>query len=246
MWNLMDWAVYSLYILVFFRSKTYVEHVRNPVCGEICTTIGFIDDHVQALDARWLKYLLALCVCVQLLKIMKISSILVPKMGLTPSVLKKALPDMIFFSLVFAVSLFAFSNMLFIQLGTGMKEFSTQFTSLITLGRALFGDFDMTDVISNSPNCASSPTLALLGRPLCPHGPTQRPASSLHPPQTGTSPLLFIGVWDRLLCPGRRQHDPLPALPLLCDLRPALHVPRDARRGAGQLARRPARRAQRG
>jgi len=54
--------------------------------------------------------------------------------------------------LVFAVSLFAFSNMLFIQLGTSMKEFSTQFTSLITLGRALFGDFDMTDVISNSPN----------------------------------------------------------------------------------------------
>ena len=162
MWNLMDWAVYSLYVLVFLRSKTYIEHGRNPVCGEICTTIGFVDDHVQAIDARWLKYLLALCVCVQLLKIMKISSILVHKMGLTPSVLKKALPDMIFFSLVFAVSLFAFSNMLFIQLGTGMKEFSSQFTALITLGRALFGDFDMTDVISNSPNCASSPTLALL------------------------------------------------------------------------------------
>ena len=177
MWNCMDWAVYSLYVLVFLQSKTYIEHVRNPDCGEICTTIGFIDDHMQAVDARWLKYLLALCVCVQLLKIMKISSALVPKMGLTPSVLKKALPDMIFFSLVFAVSLFAFSNMLFIQLGTGMKEFSTQFTSLITLGRALFGDFDMTEVISNSPNCAS-PALALLGRPLRSPGPTQRPASA--------------------------------------------------------------------
>jgi hypothetical protein len=135
-------------------------------------------------DARSLKFSLALCVCVQLLKIMKISAILVPKMGLTPSVLKKALPDMIFFSFVFAVSLFAFSNMLFIQLGTGMKEFSTQFTSLITLGRALFGDFDMTEVISNSPNCASSLHLALLGRSLRPPGPTQRLAS---PPSPSTN-----------------------------------------------------------
>ena len=177
MWNCMDWTVYGLYVFVFIGSKTYVEAVRNPVCGEICTTIGFLDDHVQAMDARSLKFILALCVCVQLLKIMKVSSILVPKMGLTPSVLKKALPDMIFFSFVFAVSLFAFSNMLFIQLGTGMKEFSTQFTSLITLGRALFGDFDMTEVISNSPNCAS-PALALLGRPLRSPGPTQRPASA--------------------------------------------------------------------
>ena len=234
----MDWTVYGLYVFVFIRSKTYVEAVRNPVCGEICTTIGFLDDHVQAMDARSLKFILALCVCVQLLKIMKVSSILVPKMGLTPSVLKKALPDMIFFSFVFAVSLFAFSNMLFIQLGTGMKDFSTQFTSLITLGRALFGDFDMTEVISNSPNCAS-PTLARLGRPLRPPGPTQRLVSPLHPPQTSPPPLLLIGVslvWGRILCPGRRQHDPLPALPLLRDLRPALHAPRDARRGAGQLA----------
>jgi hypothetical protein len=184
MWNLMDWTVYSLYAFVFLRSKTYVEHVRNPVCGGICTTIGFLDDHVQVEDARSLKFFLALCVCVQLLKIMKISAILVPKMGLTPSVLKKALPDMIFFSFVFAVSLFAFSNMLFIQLGTGMKEFSTQFTSLITLGRALFGDFDMTEVISNSPNCASSLHLALLGRSLRPPGPTQRLAS---PPSPSTN-----------------------------------------------------------
>ena len=172
MWNCMDWAVYSLYALVFLQSKTYVKNVRNPNCGEICTTIGFIDDHVQVVDARWLKYLLALCVCVQLLKIMKISSVLVPKMGLTPSVLKKALPDMIFFSIVFAVSLFAFSNMLFIQLGTGMKEFSTQYTAFITLGRALFGDFDMTEVISNSPNCAST-ALALCGPLLHPTGPTK-------------------------------------------------------------------------
>ena len=234
----MDWTVYGLYVFVFIRSKTYVEAVRNPVCGEICTTIGFLDDHAQAMDARSLKFILSVCVCVQLLKIMKVSSILVPKMGLTPSVLKKALPDMIFFSFVFAVSLFAFSNMLFIQLGTGMKEFSTQFTSLITLGRALFGDFDMTEVISNSPDCAS-PTLARLGRPLRPPGPTQRLVSPLHPPQTSPPPLLLIGVslvWGRILCPGRPQHDPLPDLPLLRDLRPALHVPRDARRGAGQLA----------
>ena len=234
----MDWAVYVIFFDVFAIARQYLAHARNPDCGEICHTIGFLDDHVLVDLVRELKFVLALCVCLQLLKIMKISAILVPRMGLTPTVLKKALPDMIFFVIVFAVSLFAFSNMLFIQLGTGMKEFSTQYTAFITLGRALFGDFDMTEVISNSPDCAS-PTLARLGRPLRPPGPTQRLVSPLHPPQTSPPPLLLIGVslvWGRILCPGRRQRDPLPALPLLRDLRPALHVPRDARRGAGQLA----------
>ena len=183
MWNCMDWAVYVIFFDVFAIARQYLAHARNPECGEICNTIGFLDDHVLVDLVRELKFVLALCVCVQLLKIMKISAILVPKMGLTPTVLKKALPDMIFFVIVFAVSLFAFSNMLFIQLGTGMKEFSTQYTAFITLGRALFGDFDMTEVISNSPNCAS-PALALSGPLLRSTGPTPRPGSSLPPPQT--------------------------------------------------------------
>ena len=67
MWNCMDWTVYGLYVFVFIRSKTYVEAVRNPVCGEICTTIGFLDDHAQAMDARSVKFILSVCVCVQLL-----------------------------------------------------------------------------------------------------------------------------------------------------------------------------------
>ena len=179
----MDWAVYVIFFDVFAIARQYLAHARNPDCGEICNTIGFLDDHVLVDLVRELKFVLALCVCLQLLKIMKISAILVPRMGLTPTVLKKALPDMIFFVIVFAVSLFAFSNMLFIQLGTGMKEFSTQYTAFITLGRALFGDFDMTEVISNSPNCAS-PALALSGPLLRPPGPTARPGSSLPPPQT--------------------------------------------------------------
>jgi len=67
-------------------------------------------------------------------------------------VLKKALPDMAFFGLVFSVSVFAFANMLFIQLGANMLDFKDQTNSLISLGRALFGDFDIDTIIENSPN----------------------------------------------------------------------------------------------
>ena len=50
---------------------------------------------------RTSKQFLSICVCVQLLKVAKFTSALVPKMGLAPLVLKKALPDLIFFGFVF-------------------------------------------------------------------------------------------------------------------------------------------------
>ena len=39
---------------------------------------------------------------------------LVPKMGLAPQVLKKALPDLTFFILIFVISVLAFANMFYL------------------------------------------------------------------------------------------------------------------------------------
>ena len=51
------------------------------------------------------KFYLSLCVCIQLLKIIKFTSALIPKMDLAPLVLKKALADLIFFGFVTLISL---------------------------------------------------------------------------------------------------------------------------------------------
>jgi len=98
------------------------------------------------------KFYLSLCVCIQLLKIIKFTSALIPKMDLAPTVLKKALADLVFFMLVFLISMFAFSTMFFIQLGPFLADFASQEAALIGLGRALFGDFDIDEILDNSPS----------------------------------------------------------------------------------------------
>ena len=84
------------------------------------------------------------------MKIVKFGAELIPKMGLAPNVLKKALPDIFFHSAVFVISMFAFSTMFYINLGSVMWEYSDAITSFISLSRALFGDFDITDIMENS------------------------------------------------------------------------------------------------
>jgi len=80
---------------------------------------------------------------------------------------------------------FAFANVLFIQLGPNMAEFASPLNSFVTLGRALFGDFDLDLIIDNSPDCASpalcapsAPRLALL-RSAIPSWPCHPPY--IHP-----------------------------------------------------------------
>ena len=64
--------------------------------------------------------------CIQLLKIIKFTSVLIPKMDLAPLVLKKALPDLVFFMIVFVISLLAFSTMFYVQLGPVMVDYNDQ------------------------------------------------------------------------------------------------------------------------
>ena len=149
-WNLMDWLNYSIFFIVWWKLSAYVHLVGSPKCALLCQTIGYHDDWEVMETVRAGKFYLSLCVCIQLLKIIKFMSALIPKMGLAPSVLKKAFADLVFFGIVFAISMLAFSTMFYIQLGPVMAEFAGQGVAFITLGRALFGDFDIEDVLANS------------------------------------------------------------------------------------------------
>jgi len=142
-----------IYFLVWTTTRDYLAMRRFPECtSATCVGVGFFDDYKAEGGVRQAKMYLSVCVCLQLLKVMKIAAMLIPKMGLAPSVLKKALPDLIFFGAVFSISVFAFSNMLMIQLGATMVSYNGPFSSFISLGRALFGDFDLDEILENSPD----------------------------------------------------------------------------------------------
>jgi hypothetical protein len=112
--------------------------------------VGYQDHwEVMAVNSDAKSYL-SLCVCIQLLKVIKFSAMLVPKMDLAPKVLKNALPDLIFFGIVFGISLLAFSMMFYVTLGPVMGDYSSQMASVVALCRALFGDFDIDEIINNS------------------------------------------------------------------------------------------------
>ena len=48
--------------------------------------------------------------CIQLLKIIKFTNVLIPKMGLTTAVLGKGFADLAFFGIVFIISMMASPN----------------------------------------------------------------------------------------------------------------------------------------
>ena len=71
-------------------------------------------------------------------------------MGLATNVLRKCALDLFFFSIVFIVSMLAFSSMFYIQLGPVMEDYWDQFAAFINIFRALFGDFDIDEINANS------------------------------------------------------------------------------------------------
>ena len=52
--------------------------------------------------ARSAKLYMSICVCIQLLKIIKFTNVIVPKMSLMTRVLSKGCYDLIFFGVIFA------------------------------------------------------------------------------------------------------------------------------------------------
>ena len=151
LWNIMDWVNFVLFFVVYAQLHAYLALVDTNSCGSFCQSVGYRDNSAVMVAARDLKTYLSLCVTIQLLKVIKFCSALVPKMGLAPMVLKKALPDIVFFVAVFLLTLVAFSQLFYVQLGPFMIQYMSQQASFISLGRALFGDFDVDGIISNSP-----------------------------------------------------------------------------------------------
>ena len=71
-------------------------------------------------------------------------------MSLMSNVLRIAAVDLLFFGIVFFNSLIAFSMMLYVQLGPVMEDFYANHHAAISLFRALFGDFDIDEIMDNS------------------------------------------------------------------------------------------------
>ena len=150
MWNVMDWLNYLIFFLVFYMMRTYLRLHGNLPCSPLCERAGYKDDWEVMTALKQGKLFLSLCVCIQLLKIIKFVSALIPKFGLAPSVLKKALTDLVFFTVVFFITMISFSTMFYIQLGPFMAVYATQEGALVATGRALFGDFDIEKILDNS------------------------------------------------------------------------------------------------
>ena len=149
-WNIMDWLNFLVFFFVYGTLQTYFGLLDQSKCALVCETTGYADDWEVMGTFKMAKMYLSMCVCIQLLKIIKFLSVLVPKMDLAPLVLKRALPDLVFFGLVFLISLYAFSAMFFVQLGPVLVDFNDQAASIVSLGRALFGDFSIDEILDNS------------------------------------------------------------------------------------------------
>jgi hypothetical protein len=118
MWNVMDWGNYGIFFVVWATLLQYESQVNNVPCSPLCERTGYQDPSLVMSTIRDGKFYLSLCVCIQLLKIIKFTSALVPKMDLAPLVLKKALADLVFFGIVFLISMISFSTMFYITAHT--------------------------------------------------------------------------------------------------------------------------------
>ena len=137
----MDWTNFALFAMTYITLSTTItlndrdrlvlnaSDCSNPLCAQI----GFYDLWEVFNTARNAKFYMSICVCIQLLKIIKFTNVIIPKMSLMTRVLAKGCYDLIFFGVIFAVSMFAFCMLFYIQLGAPA---ASECLSLATLFRA--------------------------------------------------------------------------------------------------------------
>ena len=160
MWNVMDWTNFALFAICYLtlqrmidlnvRDKLPMGHAENNCISKICTEFGYYDLWEVFDTGRTAKLFMSICVCIQLLKIIKFTNVIVPKMSLMTRVLTKASGDLIFFACIFGVSMFAFCMLFYLQLGSSVDNYYSQVYSMISLTRSLFGDFDIEEINENS------------------------------------------------------------------------------------------------
>jgi len=158
LWNVLDWTNFAVFALTYTtlsstmtlnaRDKQVVTAADCPTA--ICAQFGFYDLWEVFAVSRDAKFYMSICVCIQLLKIIKFTNVIVPKMSLMTRVLSKGCYDLIFFGIIFGVSMFAFCMLFYIQLGSFMDDFYSQTSSMIALFKALFGDFLFDEIVDNS------------------------------------------------------------------------------------------------
>ena len=120
------------------------------------------------------KLWMSLCVCIQLLKIIKFTNVIVPKMSLMTRVLAKGCYDLLFFGIIFMIAMFAFCMLFHVQVRPAAPHptppphhltpppcsprparvvhgrLLPQPSSMIALAKALFGDFPFEEIMDNS------------------------------------------------------------------------------------------------
>ena len=88
--------------------------------SKLCLEFGFLDRWEVMETAASAKLWMSLCVCIQLLKIIKFTNVIVPKMSLMTRVLAKGCYDLLFFGIIFMIAMFAFCMLFHVQLGSYM------------------------------------------------------------------------------------------------------------------------------
>ena len=109
-WNIMDWMNFSLFFLTWLYLRAYLLLAEQAAAGAcepgaiFCERVGYRDDWERMDTVRSAKLYLSLCVCIQLLKLIKFMKALIPKMSLATAVLYKGVYDLFFFGLVFIIT----------------------------------------------------------------------------------------------------------------------------------------------
>jgi len=152
MWNLMDWANFAIYFALYMEYNNLDYALNDFRCMKVCERVGFHDPWMVMLATTNCKQLLAILTAIQWLKVIKYINGVIPKFALATSVLSHGLADLMMFFIFFIWSIISFAQLFFMQLGPYMEGYASLIRSIVTLGRALFGDFDMEAVINTSNN----------------------------------------------------------------------------------------------
>ena len=148
-----DWANFAIYFALYSEYHNLDVALNESFrCTKVCMQVGFHDPWKVMLATTNCKQLLAILTTIQWLKVIKYINGIVPKFALATSVLSHGLADLMMFFIFFIWSIISFSQLFFMQLGPYMEGYASLIRSIVTLGRALFGDFDMEAVINTSNN----------------------------------------------------------------------------------------------
>lgn len=154
-WNVVDWLSYGIFV-GYYCSMQVGWNVADSFDSRLYQQVGFRYDVDSMEWFRSAKIYLSITLVVQIIKVIKFSDQIMPRTALFSSVLSVALPNLLFFMFSFGLTLVAFAMMLSVQMGNVLGEFDTFVNSLMTLFRALFGDFDVEEILENTESYTSA------------------------------------------------------------------------------------------